>query len=524
MQKSTWLKIAAIIGASILFYELIEKLSGFLLSIAVFLFLCLLAFLLYCAYRVYVALHHHYLELKRHRHEVQMQEEEVLAQVAKRKAFERQAHIDQHIQLTRVYPNNKGYVPVLIDADMEAAPHEMSYLALPSQNRSRQQHLPPPRYEEHYYEEERMNEVLIEEGQIPLQVLYEEISHLLRKGEFPLGVGVNGLEVCTFEQLMTMWICGGSDTGKSNTVAGFVDHAIKNGRNIKLVVIDPHANKPDSLYKRIQCYSAFFKFRVAVTPQEIEAALRWFKQEFNRRKQDGINGEEDILLIVDEVQSLADTTLIDEGDDAETLKYICKTIKGLAKVCGNESRGFGMFGWFISQNATGVAWLRKVVNTVVSHKMNMMSERRVACNENEKIARSMNNWPKRGRVVIYGNGLELKVLQMPLFPVRKVQNQIRSRYIPTDAYECEEVEEREELQPRVDVRQQKAVREDARKQSELSQVETGIEIYLQIENEKGKPPTLDEFAAYMNLNRNGSGRTLFNQVKVAISRREKEHA
>lgn len=526
MRKSLWVKIAVVLLSTVLFYELLQALKGYLLWLGVVLFLALVAFLSYWAYRMYMVLHHHHLDLKNHRHEVALKEEEVLAQTAKRRAFEHQAAVEQHLRLTRIYPDNKGYAPVLIGADMRAQPDSMTYLALPSPERGRNQRQSMPSYEDQYEGEERVTDELPEAGEIPAKVLYEEIVHLLQKDEFPLGVGTYGLEVCTFEQLMTMWICGGSDTGKSNTVAGFVDHAIKNGRNIKLVVIDPHAHKEDSLYNRIRCYEDHFMFRVAVTPQEISAALRWYKQEYLRRKQQGNHNSEDILLLVDEVQSLTDTTLIDDDDeDAELLRGIAKLIRAIAKRCGNETRGFGMFGWFISQNATGVAWLRKVVNTVVSHKMNMMSERRVACNEDEKIARSMDTWPKRGRVMVYGNGLEPKVLQMPLFPVRQVQSQSRSRHLPLDAYVPEESETIEEIQPpRVDVRQQREAMESARKQSEQSQLEDGVATYLQLEHDHGKAPSKDVFSAHMNLNPNGSGRTLFNQVKAAIARREREDA
>lgn len=523
MRKSLWVKVLVVVLSTVLFYELLQVLKGYLLWLGVVIFLAGLAVLLYWAYRFYVKLSHHRLDLERHRHEVALQEEEVLAQAAKRKAFERQAHVDQHLQLTRVYPDNRGYAPVLIGSDMHAQPDSIPYLALPSPERVRNQHSPAPRCEERYSEEDRDTEPLAGEGEIPTKVTYEEIAHLLRKDEFPLGVGSDGLEVCTFEQLMTMWICGGSDTGKSNTVAGFVDHAIRNGRNIKLIVVDPHANKPDSLYNRIRCYENFFKFRVAVTPQEINASLRWFRQEFKARKQAGNRGDEEILLIIDEVQSLTDGTLIDDEDeDVDLLRGIAKSIKAIAKQCGNETRGFGMFGWFISQNATRVAWLRIVVNTVVAHKMNMMSERRVACNEDEKIARSQDSWPKKGRVVVYGNGLEPKVLQVPLFPVRKAQNQPRTRYVSVEDCPSEVPEEVEELQPRVDVRQQQAAMEHAREQSGRGQLEEGIDTYLRLENEKGKPPSLDEFSAHMNLNRNGAGRSLLSQVKVEITRRERE--
>ena len=49
-----------------------------------------------------------------------------------------------------------------------------------------------------------------------------------------------------------MWICGGSSTGKSNTVEVKIDEAIRNEHKIKIIPIDPHARKEDSLYNKIK--------------------------------------------------------------------------------------------------------------------------------------------------------------------------------------------------------------------------------------------------------------------------------
>lgn len=266
-------------------------------------------------------------------------------------------------------------------------------------------------------------------GTLPSQVRYEDIAGQIPEGHAVLGVGRNGIETCDFSALMTMWICGGSSTGKSNTVALKIDEAIRNGRDIKLVVIDPHARKEDSLYNKIKCYEDRFLFKVAITEEESFAVLTWFHREFKRRLAAG-GSDTDILLVVDEVSNVV-------ASEDERIKPL---IKEIARICGNESRGFGMFGWFISQRAAHLAWLRNVVITVIAHKQLQMSERKLAANEDLAIARDMDNWP-RGRVVVHGIEFAPTVLQMPLFTPPVVEGTARELPLP---------DEMEELQVRQD--------------------------------------------------------------------------
>jgi hypothetical protein len=241
------------------------------------------------------------------------------------------------------------------------------------------------------------------DNDLPTNVTYEEISRHIPEGHALLGVSSTGVETCDFGQLMTMWICGGSNTGKSNTVGIKIEEAIRNGRNLKIICIDYHARKKDSLYNKIRTYEKRFLLPVASNEENALNVLRFFLKEFVRRREAG-SGEQDILLVVDEVPAVLDS------EDEE----ITKIIKRIARICGRESRGFGMFGWFISQNAVGLAWLRNAVLTVIAHKMNMMNEAELACNQHKDIARDMENWP-RGRVIVYGlNFTGVKVLQMPL--------------------------------------------------------------------------------------------------------------
>lgn len=299
----------------------------------------------------------------------------------------------QHIQSARIYPDAKGFMPILV----QPAENGYQLINLPHANQQRMIAGPGQVH--------ALPEHAGSRNQIPGEVHYEAIRAQIPRGRSCLGVSEKGIEHCDFGQLMTMWICGGSSTGKSNTVALKIDEAIRNGRDIGIVLIDPHARKDDSLYNKIKCYEHYFLCRVAVSEAEIREALEWFKAEFERRLEQGGSGQRDILLVVDEVSNVV------ESDDED----IGKLIKKIARICGQESRGFGMFGWFISQDAAGLAWLRKRAMTVIAHKLNMMSERKLACNEDMDIARDMDSWP-RGRVAVYGLNFQgVMVTQMPAF-------------------------------------------------------------------------------------------------------------
>lgn len=241
-------------------------------------------------------------------------------------------------------------------------------------------------------------------GSLPEAVSYEDVEGQIPAGHSLMGVSSDSVETTEFGNLMTMWICGGSSTGKSNTVGIKIEEAIENGRNLGILCIDYHANKKDSLYNKIKEYEDLFLMPVARDEASAMAMLERYLNEFMRRR--GLPEEEqeqldDMLLVVDEVPAVIED------------EQIAPLLKRIARLCGRESRGFGMFGWFISQNAVGLAWLRNVALTVIAHKMLMLNEAELACNQHKDIARDMENWPI-GRVVVYGLRFKgIKVLQMP---------------------------------------------------------------------------------------------------------------
>lgn len=432
---------------------------------------CLGAVLLYFLHKLYVEFRIDHIRLQGKQLEIAAQRQGLLGMETQRQMAMGQFALDSHLARTRIYPD-KGYMPVLVNDNMSQLPSQFDMLMLPQPSRGG-----------------KTRDVDPDDGPdmsaLPGSVRYEEIRSQVPYGRSCLGVSAQGVEHCDFGQLMTMWIAGGSGTGKSNTVALKIDEAIRNGRKIGIVLIDPHARKEDSLYNRIRCYEGHFLFQVAVSEDEIYSALVWFKDEFERRLGQGGHGKSDILLVVDEVSNVV------ESDDPE----IGKLIKKIARICGQESRGFGMFGWFISQDAAGLAWLRKRAMTVIAHKLNMMSERKLACNEDMEIARSMDEWP-RGRVAVYGLNFQgVMIAQMPSFNPPVVDGSITMAPAPYEDDEMEPLRER-------------YVPEAPRRQA--PDLARGIEVYL------AGTTTIDDFQAAMALETQHQARQLLARVKAAI--------
>ena len=101
-------------------------------------------------------------------------------------------------------------------------------------------------------------------------------------------------------------------------------------------------------------------------------------------------------------------------EEEEEIKAMLPTI---ARICGQEARNFLMGGMFISQQATGLAWLRKMALMVIVHQLLMQNEKELACNENKEVVKDMETWPI-GRTYVYGVGFSKTgplTVQQPYF-------------------------------------------------------------------------------------------------------------
>jgi hypothetical protein len=251
---------------------------------------------------------------------------------------------------------------------------------------------------------------ITQEEEVPRDVQvkgYEYYLHQIPLGHALLGIDLSTGEVvtCAFGQLLTTWIVGGSGRGKTNTVAMKVYEAIQLG--YKLVVIDPHANKDDSLANKLKPFADAILGEIAWEDEHIEAVLDWFWKTFQERRY-GQGTKEKLLLIVDEVGNLSRN------------EQLADKLKKIARMCGQEGRGFHMAGYFISQQAAGLKWLRDSAITVLVHKLVMLEERKLALNNNMELVHCMEQFGV-GRIVVYGQEIEPRVLQMPLFASERMR-------------------------------------------------------------------------------------------------------
>src|SRR5215469_14954415 len=267
------------------------------------------------------------------------------------------------------------------------------------------------------------------QAQLPTYVRYEEIRPQIPHGRALVGVSGRGIETKEDSVRALVWIVGGSGTGKTNTVCIRVDDDDRRGH--RFLVIDPHRFKKDSLYHAIKGYASQFLLPVAMEPEDVLATLNAFLQEFERRKAGG-SWSYPVTIIVDEVGSL----VLDVDKDNPVEANVAARLKEVARVCGQEARGFDMGGIFISQDAAGLAWLRKRALMVLAHQVTMWSERLLVCNQNTMIARDMDTWPV-GRTLAYGIAFPegQLVVQQPVFQPRVLEAGPSHRMIEQTAFQ-----------------------------------------------------------------------------------------
>jgi hypothetical protein len=245
---------------------------------------------------------------------------------------------------------------------------------------------------------------------LPEKVLYEDVRAQVPKGHVLVGVGLRGL-IETVERAVgaLVWIVGLSGTGKTSTTVLRVEERAAAGHSF--LGVDPHFFKPDSLTNAVKAYASRFIRPMARTPEETNEVLNLFLNEFYGRKNGSIPKPwKPVTLIVDEVGALVDAIDEIEKENVELLKRI-------ARICGQESRNFEMGGIMISQQATGLAWLRKVALMVIVHQLLMNSEKELACNGDKTVMKDMEHWPI-GRTYVFGVGFGAggaRTVQQPYF-------------------------------------------------------------------------------------------------------------
>lgn len=247
-------------------------------------------------------------------------------------------------------------------------------------------------------------------------VHYEEIADEIPPEMSLLGIHPEdgSLELTAWEKLKCVWLVGSSSTGKSNTIFGKALEAVNKGA--KLLVVDQHAIKKDSLARKLQPLSHAYLRPLATSDDDVLATLAWFKAEFERRvncpmcarsDEPCVRCSQKIVLICDEMNRMVRN------------EALVKPLKEIVAICGEESRGFGMYGWFLSQKCAHLKWLRDSAITVIVHKLTRFEEALLACNEDRAAARRLLGF-KVGRTYVYGVDFDEPMeLQQALYPTPK---------------------------------------------------------------------------------------------------------
>lgn len=255
---------------------------------------------------------------------------------------------------------------------------------------------------------------------LPTEVMYNDIRHQIPAGHILVGIGRQGIETKIKAVGACTWIVGLSGTGKTSTTTLRVEERAADSH--VFLGVDPHWFKDDSLFHAIYetldgapgPYANRFLIPMAKTPAESLQVYKAFLNEFNARK----SGQRPkpwrkITLLSDEVGAQMDKATATTPEEKE----IIELLPSIARICGQESRNFEMGGIFISQQATGLAWLRKVALMVIVHQLLQESEKKLATNDDPDVMKAMKTWPI-GRTYVYGVGFGTegpRTVQQPYF-------------------------------------------------------------------------------------------------------------
>lgn len=345
----------------------------------------------------------------------QREQEQRLAIEKERWQIERAALllVQQHAA-TRIYPDSKGYMPTIVNVS-EAEGYQYIQLPHPAHQRlaaSAQQ----PAIAEHA-------ESTV--GTLPTNVRYEDIQHEIPRGHVLVGCGLQGVETKPKAIGACVWICGLAGTGKTSTTVLRVHERASDGH--VFLGVDPHWFKDDSLFHAVYetldgapgPYANRFLLPMACTPEDSLEVLQAFLNEFNGRKKGLVPKPwKPVTLLVDEVGAQMDKATATTPEE----KAIIELLPSIARICGQEARNFNMGGIFISQQATGLAWLRKTALMVIIHQLLQESEKKLALNDDPVVMKEMKLWPV-GRTYVYGVGFGSegpRTVQQPYFSVNKL--------------------------------------------------------------------------------------------------------
>lgn len=349
-----------------------------------------------------------------------------------------------HVKLSRLYADPNGNYPIILPGQF-ISPAEIAgnvLLLPPGQAKGIGMRSVLSQRADSLHDESA------QAGELPTEVMYEDIKHLVPRGHVLVGIGYHGVETMPQAVGACVWIVGLSGTGKTSTTVLRVEE--RAAFNHLLLGVDPHWFKDDSLYHAIYeladkktgmvlgpgPYADRFAMPMAKTPAESLKVYKAFLGEFYARK----NGQRPkpwrpVTLLVDEVGAQMDKATANTAEEKE----IIELLPSIARICGQEARNFYMGGIFISQQATGLAWLSKVALMIIVHQLLREAEKKLATNNDPVVMKEMKTWPI-GRTYVHGVGFGTegpRTVQQPYFKPHRIDE--GEKILPDDDDQMEDL-------------------------------------------------------------------------------------
>ena len=254
-------------------------------------------------------------------------------------------------------------------------------------------------------------------------ISFAHIRGSIRPGQVLKGIRPDDrvLRLGDWEDFKTLLVLGSMASGKTNTIAEKITEATQGG--MLLAVCDPHAHKPDSLYRRIAPLAGFLYpgCTLATTHEDILRNFRFVRGELERRIRGGKHSHK-LLIACDEWNRL-------QRDEA-----IARELLAIAEILGEEGRDFGVYGIFGTQHVT-YNDLKKYVVSVIVHRCAENEAKLVIPQRYAKLAPELSN----GLTYVKDADGMTELLQQPYITSRDIE--VTASAMPTRSYQAPATEQ-----------------------------------------------------------------------------------
>lgn len=224
------------------------------------------------------------------------------------------------------------------------------------------------------------------------------------KGEMIIGVRANGeVRYGEWNDLMIFGVWGGSHSGKTTTVAEKACEAAIGGAY--LIICDPHAQKNDSLTRKIQplIHVLYPGTKIAMHHTDILHNVERANDILEARVK-GADCSKPVVLIVEEWNRLQ--------RDEDIRKALTKVVKAI----GQEGRGFNVFAVIAGQETSGESEVRKALIAHIVHRIPESESTKVLPT---RVAKETPLLPVGCSIILDSDGM-LEKLYQPLLRVEDV--------------------------------------------------------------------------------------------------------